>query len=607
MTMAYDVLQQSRPLTSLVTPPQTHSSPNNYSRFCSHCFRNCHICSKSKGAPVLLLWNLLVGFIYGFLLFSVNGIFLSNQGPPGPPLSTLVHVLLGVYIFLGLIQVFYPVGGLVSDLCCGRYRIVTFSLFNIWIGLIFLSFVGLIQYYVGHHHFTIQIVCSVLFLILSVAGFSGFQSNVVQFGLDQLPDAPSQQLSAFLHWLVWTETAGILIMHILFTVSICSKTKIIELSPIGLFIINTLYLIPSYWIRHWFHQEPITHNPYGTVYKVLKFVVKHNKPIQRSAMTFCDDEIPTRIEFAKQRYGGPFTTETVEDVKTFLRILLMLLAIGPLSYFQVSTTYLFPLFGIHLGTNSSIAVTGCTYEWMLFQSGNLSYIISVITLPLYVIFFHQYIMKWVPKIMLRLGLGICLMAISVCSMFIIQVAANYNATKKNIISPCMFLAEYRSSKIREISQTLEFSVYTLIIPSLLHGIAMPLIYVTTLEFVSAQSPHTMKGLLLGVFYAFKGLFVTLGCVFTFPFTVKMLWKKDQGMFDCGFYYYLINTVIGMVGVVIFVIAAKWYRYRQREDQPYGPRYVEDYYHRYTNSHIEAAPITDNIDTSILAYGTMAGT
>ena len=69
------------------------------------------------------------------------------------------------------------------------------------------------------------------------------------------------------------------------------------------------------------------------VYRVLRFAAGHSKPLRRSAFSYCDDERPGRMEFAKQRFGGPFTTETVEDVKTFLRILLMLLAICPMSIF----------------------------------------------------------------------------------------------------------------------------------------------------------------------------------------------------------------------------------------------------------------------------------
>ncbi len=60
---------------------------------------------------------------------------------------------------------------------------------------------------------------------------------------------------------------------------------------------------------------------------VLKFAVKNEKPIRRSAFTYCEDEQPSRIDLGKSKYGGPFTNEEVEDVKTFLRMLLVISSI----------------------------------------------------------------------------------------------------------------------------------------------------------------------------------------------------------------------------------------------------------------------------------------
>ena len=74
----------------------------------------------------------------------------------------------------------------------------------------------------------------------------------------------------------------------------------------------------------------------------------------RSAFTYCDDEKPTRLDFAKERFGGPFSTETVEDVKTFLRILIMLLAVGPTYAVHVSVRYLFLLYSTYTVSRSVI-------------------------------------------------------------------------------------------------------------------------------------------------------------------------------------------------------------------------------------------------------------
>ena len=40
--------------------------------------------------------------------------------------------------------------------------------------------------------------------------------------------------------------------------------------------------------------------------------------------------IPSRIDLGKHKYGGPFTTEQVKDVKTFLRLILVIVVSGAL-------------------------------------------------------------------------------------------------------------------------------------------------------------------------------------------------------------------------------------------------------------------------------------
>ena len=48
---------------------------------------------------------------------------------------------------------------------------------------------------------------------------------------------------------------------------------------------------------------------------------KQTTKMYRSAFTYCEDDPPSRIDFGKSKYEGPFTTEQVEDVKTFFRLL----------------------------------------------------------------------------------------------------------------------------------------------------------------------------------------------------------------------------------------------------------------------------------------------
>ena len=77
--------------------------------------------------------------------------------------------------------------------------------------------------------------------------------------------------------------------------------------------------------------EPTTsNNPVTLICKVLNYARKHSQPVRRSAFTYGEPP-PSRLDIAKERYGGPFTTEQVEDVKSFWKILGLLMTLFAVS------------------------------------------------------------------------------------------------------------------------------------------------------------------------------------------------------------------------------------------------------------------------------------
>ena len=67
-------------------------------------------------------------------------------------------------------------------------------------------------------------------------------------------------------------------------------------------------------------KEPTSPNPLKLLYNVLKYAARNKYPRSRSAFSYWDEK-KSRIDLSKTKYGGPFTFEEVEDVKTFLRML----------------------------------------------------------------------------------------------------------------------------------------------------------------------------------------------------------------------------------------------------------------------------------------------
>ena len=110
---------------------------------------------------------------------------------------------------------------------------------------------------------------------------------------------------------------------------------------------------------------------------MIKFAKKREHPLRHSAFGLLsivsNDYLPSRIDFAKQRFGGSFTTEQVENVKTFLRIVIVLLAAGQLFVLEVpASPFIFPLFGLHtLQYHQKLGKDICTADVMMMETGSV--------------------------------------------------------------------------------------------------------------------------------------------------------------------------------------------------------------------------------------------
>ena len=100
-----------------------------------------------------------------------------------------------------------------------------------------------------------------------------------------------------------------------------------------------------------------------------------------------------------------------------------------------------------------------------------------------------------------------------------------------------------------------------------------LLDIAVLEFVCSQSPYTMKGLLLGIFFSAKSLFqgIALSSI--------LLFGKQWSIHpvSCGSGFYIMNVIVGLLELVIYTCASKRYKYREVNEPSNEYRYAENYY------------------------------
>ena len=113
--------------------------------------------------------------------------------------------------------------------------------------------------------------------------------------------------------------------------------------------------------------------------------------------------------------------------------------------------------------------------------------------------------------------------------------------------------------------------YFLIFPLLLYGISYLLVFMTVLEFICAQSPNAMKGLLIGIWYSTSSVkYMVIGVLDTHPlFLESSPWSIYHGIRGFGIF----------LSILSFSIIYKSYRYRERNEIVNEQAIIEEQYER----------------------------
>ena len=324
---------------------------------------------------------------------------------------------------------------------------------------------------------------------------------------------------------------------------------------------------------------------------------KHGYPERRSAFTYWEQEIPSRIDLAKQKYGGPFTTEEVEDVKTFFRILLLLTSLIGL---QLSgDTY-------SLGEQLQLESKTCPSLPALLLVGinpnHFTFLLVSLSIPLYEVFIRRWFTGRGPLMVSRMLVGLLFVLLSLSSSFIIRGMAEFSQEPREQGFPSWQVTqacfEFRlNGSDDNISPTLDQSnalFWWLVLPQLLNGVAHLLVFMTALEFICAQAPRSSQGLLIGLWLSGYSVRVLVVGILDNFLTSEFQWYVYQG----------VKTGLVFLFTTVFWWISGRYRYRQRDDVVNEHFLVEDTYSRYFDQRDRLQLSTDE-DADSLSYDSMA--
>ena len=503
---------------------------------------------KNKGAILVIFWSYLVTSVYYY------GRHVASRQS-----GNVVY-----FIMLAAMGLSIPLAGWLADVHFGRYKVLSYSLWITWIGSV-LSTLTLVVIAIAPFRYS-----NVLLLALIIPegmGYCVFQVTIIQFGIDQLTDASTTQFKSFVAWYSWSFIIAGLIVYYFLT---CIEYKL--LAPLLICFNLTLSVISYLFFNHHLIKEPTTQNPFRLIYKVITYAIRHKHPRQRSAFTYCEEAIPSRIDLGKSKYGGPFTVEQVEDVKTLLRIIpILLIGCALYSVSDEGHSVKSKVTSLFRNDVTNQPLGECSSQFIITGS---YFICGALFIPLHELLIHPIFYRCLPKansshkfitgVILRLGKLIAQLTLVTVSR------NNYLKTQhlSNATLPCLF-----HGPPGVLGTYINYTIF----PEVFCVVSDLLIYIGTVEFLCAQVPYSMKGLVVGTVYAFLGLFIS-----AFSELQQLYMKKSTpwgtGVISCEFWFFTTKIIMLIIGTVIFCVVVKCYKNRKREDVlPNEQIFAERYY------------------------------
>ena len=500
----------------------------------------------------------------------------------------------------------YPVFGWIGDIHVTHYRMIKTSFVFVLISS-FLMFGNsivrilkpnlLIQQESLEHFIMIAIFTCIL--LIGIAGLGLYESNAIQFGMDQMLEASSEQLSSFIHRYYWSLHLGLLVMYYILALVVsylqyCKfnldgkiSNRVLGWMLFSPFLVQAVLLTIGLFViiktKNHVYIDNTCKNPLKNIIQVLKYSCKHKYPVNHSAFTDWENDIPSRIDLGKNKYGGPFTNEQVEDVKTLLQLLFLIMS----------------LFGFQLldeGYSVNQYMThnlGCPTRWtmalIVMNPEHTTSLVILIGIPFYEFVAKKYFLRYLPSLMNRMRIGIFICLIREIFLFFISVLIHPTEHDSYCLKRQLYAFCGDNSSVIMSCLVGQANVFTnrtcatacpdvvvhhnlfplLIVPQVLHGISYILVFMTVLEFICAQAPQAMKGLLIGIWYASYSIhYFTVGVLDVYM-VEETAWNIYHGV--KGFGIFLL--------ILAFSLVCKFYRYRERDEIVNEQAIIEEQYER----------------------------
>ena len=482
-----------------------------------------------------MLWTLLVSITCTLLSFFVNKFSSDFSGH--------TKRLVSIPIILSLIFVSAPLSGWLADAKFGNYKVFRLGAVVLFICTVMNCLFIILEALAWENNSVLKWIHFCLVNSLFAVGGCACFVTALPLGLDQMPDASSSNVSSYIAWFVCSVLIGLFLGEVLHLLEHNGLNILLIFSLFCTLCMSVVLILNFLFSPKWLIIEPKSPQSLRTIYRVLKFAVQHKVPLNRSAFTYWEEDLPSRIDLGKSKYGGPFTTEQVEDVKTILRLLAISL---PLFFIGMLLTFHSFQFRIFNPCDSSFS-KGVSVLFNRSVSVHAIFATLVFEFIIYPLARNK-----LPSILKRIT------AVPLISTFVSFVYLIYNLVH--------YLSHSSETTGEWIVHYLLFAVSSILFQVLLTSF---------LEFVCAQSPYNMRGLMASFFVLIAVSSYLVGwnvALFVKHHMCSQAW--------CSLIPSSVKTLTCFVGFLFFCVVARWYKLRVRDEDFSTQRVVEEVYDRY---------------------------
>ena len=191
----------------------------------------------------------------------------------------------------------------------------------------------------------------------------------------------------------------------------------------------------------------------------------------------------------------------------------------------------------------------CYQNLLVYRS---SFTFALLAVLVYLMFINPFFHKFIPKVSItnKFFISLFIFFVGVVALLGIESASYIYQTV--IIDKCIFHSKHNIAHI---------DFHWILIPKLLSGLSLLLFLTSSIEFICAQAPFSMKGLVLGLTLAFYGLSNLIQVGILSPIINYHIWQNAP--LSCGLWYFMMQGFIALVGLVVVIVSVKTYKKRTR--------------------------------------------